>query len=67
MENFNIIAEQEHTTVMAHYEPLPCEDGGCQIVADIESFWTPLSDASPIWSSSWRSGRGSMSIIGTSC
>ena len=26
MDTFNIIAEQEHTTVMAHYEALPRED-----------------------------------------
>jgi len=37
MENFNIIAEQEHGTVMAHYEPLPREDNGYQSEAALEA------------------------------
>lgn len=37
MENFNIIAEQEHSTVMAHYEPLPREDNGYQSEAALEA------------------------------
>jgi type I restriction enzyme R subunit len=37
MENFNIIAEQEHCTVMAHYEPLPREDNGYQSEAALEA------------------------------
>ena len=37
MENFNIIAELEHGTVMAHYEPLPREDNGYQSEAALEA------------------------------
>ena len=37
MENYNIIAEQEHCTVMAHYEPLPREDNGYQSEAALEA------------------------------
>lgn len=37
MENFNIIAEQEHCTVMAHYEPLLREDNGYQSEAALEA------------------------------
>ena len=37
METFNIIAEQEHTTVMAHYEALPREDNGYQSEAALEA------------------------------
>ena len=36
MDKFNIIAEQEHTTVMAHYEALPREDNGYQSEAALE-------------------------------
>ena len=37
MDKFNIIAEQEHTTVMAHYEALPREDKGYQSEAALET------------------------------
>lgn len=37
MDNFNIIAELEHGTVMAHYEPLPREDNGYQSEAALEA------------------------------
>ncbi|MBR5082033.1 MAG: type I restriction endonuclease subunit R [Bacteroidales bacterium] len=37
METFNVIAEQEHCTVMAHYEPLPREDNGYQSEAALEA------------------------------
>lgn len=37
MDNYNIIAEQEHTTVMAHYEALPREDKGYQSEAALET------------------------------
>lgn len=37
MENFNIIVEQEHGTVMAHYEPLPREDNGYQSEVALEA------------------------------
>ena len=37
MDTFNIIAEQEHTTVMAHYEALPREDNGYQSEAALEA------------------------------
>ena len=37
MQNYNIIAEQEHTTVMAHYEALPREERGYQSEAELES------------------------------
>lgn len=37
MENYNIIAELEHGTVMAHYEPLPREDNGYQSEAALEA------------------------------
>ena len=37
MDKFNIIAEQEHTTVMAHYEALPREDKGYQSEAALEA------------------------------
>ena len=37
MDKFNIIAEQEHTTVMAHYEALPREDNGYQSEAALEA------------------------------
>ena len=37
MQNYNIIAEQEHTTVMAHYEALPREDRGYQSEAELEN------------------------------
>ena len=37
MDTFNIIAEQEHTTVMAHYEALPREDKGYQSEAALEA------------------------------
>ena len=36
MEKFNIIAEQEHTTVMAHYDALPREERGYQSEAALE-------------------------------
>ena len=36
MDKFNIIAEQEHATVMAHYEALPREQRGYQSEADLE-------------------------------
>ena len=37
MDTFNIIAEQEHTTVMAHYEALPREDNGYQSEAALDA------------------------------
>ena len=37
MQHYNIIAEQEHTTVMAHYEALPREDRGYQSEAELEA------------------------------
>ena len=37
MLQYNIIAEQEHTTVMAHYEALPREDNGYQSEAALEA------------------------------
>ena len=37
MENFNIIAEQEHSTVMAHYEVKEKPDGGYQSEAKLEN------------------------------
>ena len=37
MEKFNVIAEQEHTTVMAHYEALPREERGYQSEAVLEN------------------------------
>ena len=37
MQQYNIIAEQEHTTVMAHYEALPREDRGYQSEAELEN------------------------------
>jgi len=37
MQNYNIIAEQEHTTVMAHYEALPREERGYQSEAELEA------------------------------
>lgn len=36
MQQYNIIAEQEHTTVMAHYDALPREDRGYQSEAELE-------------------------------
>jgi len=36
MEKFNIIAEQENTTVMSHYEAMPREDCGYQSEAALE-------------------------------
>ena len=36
MEQFNVIAEQEHTTVGAHYEALPREETGYQSEAALE-------------------------------
>ena len=45
MQNYNIIAEQEHTTVMAHYEALPREDRGYQSEAELEvAFMKQLSE-----------------------
>ena len=35
-DHYNIIAEQEHTTVMAHYDVLPREDKGYQSEAALE-------------------------------
>ena len=37
MQDYNIIAEQEHTTVMAHYEVLPREARGYQSEAELEA------------------------------
>ena len=37
MQQYNIIAEQEHTTVMAHYEALPREDKGYQSETELEN------------------------------
>ena len=37
MEKFNVIAEQENSTVMAHYEPMPREDKGYQSEAALEA------------------------------
>jgi len=37
MDKFNVIAEQEHTTVMSHYEALPREDRGYQSEAALEN------------------------------
>ncbi|MBQ8673734.1 MAG: hypothetical protein IJ511_06770 [Bacteroides sp.] len=37
MTHYNIIAEQEHTTVMAHYEALPREETGYQREAELEA------------------------------
>lgn len=37
MQDHNIIAEQEHTTVMAHYEALEREDWGYQSEAELEA------------------------------
>ncbi len=37
MEKFNVIAEQEHTTVMSHYEALPREEKGYQSEAALEN------------------------------
>ena len=37
MQDYNIIAEQEHTTVMAHYEALEREDWGYQSEAELEA------------------------------
>ena len=37
MDKFNIIAEQEHQTVMAHYDALPREDKGYQSEAALEA------------------------------
>ena len=31
MDKYNVIAEQEHTTVMSHYEALPREERGYQL------------------------------------
>ena len=36
MEKFNVIAEQENTTVMSHYEAMPREDCGYQSEAALE-------------------------------
>ena len=36
MDKFNIIAQQENTTVMSHYEALPREDNGYQSEAALE-------------------------------
>ncbi|MBR5690177.1 MAG: type I restriction endonuclease subunit R [Prevotella sp.] len=37
MEKFNIIAEQENSTVMAHYDALPREENGYQSEAALEN------------------------------
>ena len=37
MQDHNIIAEQEHTTVMAHYEALERDDWGYQSEAELEA------------------------------
>ena len=37
MQHYNIIAEQEHTTVIAHYQVLPREDRGYQSEAELEN------------------------------
>lgn len=37
MDKFNVIAEQEHTTVMSHYEALPREERGYQSEAALEN------------------------------
>ena len=37
MDKFNIIAEQKHQTVMAHYDALPREDKGYQSEAALEA------------------------------
>lgn len=36
MQQFNVIAEQENVTVMAHYEALPREERGYQSEAELE-------------------------------
>ena len=36
MDRFNVIAELQHTTVMAHYDALPREDKGFQSEAALE-------------------------------
>ena len=37
MQQYNVIAEQENSTVMAHYEPMPREDKGYQSEAALEA------------------------------
>ena len=37
MQQYNVIAEQENSTVMAHYEPMPREDKGYQSEAALET------------------------------
>lgn len=37
MDKYNVIAEQEHTTVMSHYEALPREERGYQSEAALEN------------------------------
>lgn len=37
MDKFNIIAEQEHTTVVSHYEALPRQERGYQSEAELEN------------------------------
>lgn len=37
MDKYNIIAEQEHCTVMAHYDALPREERGYQSEAELEA------------------------------
>ena len=37
MDKFNVIAEQEHTTIMAHYDALPREKRGYQSEAALEN------------------------------
>ena len=37
MDDYKIVIEQEHCTVMAHYEPLPREDNGYQSEAALEA------------------------------
>ena len=37
MDDYKILIEQEHSTVMAHYEPLPREDNGYQSEAALEA------------------------------
>ena len=36
MDKYSVIAQQEHVTVMSHYEALPREDHGHQSEAELE-------------------------------
>ena len=45
MDKYNVIAEQEHSTVMSHYEALPREERGYQSEAELEeAFIKQLTD-----------------------